>query len=273
MVTNSDKTRKGLSDKESLLLSRLASKNSTIIRIDDIKDELDTTYNNAKKIASKLNSKGWLERIEAGKYLIIPLDAGEKSIYTEHEFIIAANLVSEYYIGFLSALNFHGMTEQTPFSVFVATKSRKTNKTIHGIPYNFITLNKRKFFGVEPYAVASSTINISDPEKTVIDSLDHLEYSGGITEVVKGLREKKRELDIKKLIRYAIRMNNGAVVKRLHFLLEYLNYDIPDEDELKKHYTDSYSLLDNTGPNRGRYDSRWKLRINVRKEYLEENSF
>ena len=268
MVTNSDRNRKGLSNKESFLLSRSASKNKTIISIEDIKEELDTTYNNAKKIASKLHSKGWLERIEAGKYLIIPLDAGEKSIYTEHEFVIASNLVSEYYIGFLSALNYHGMTEQTPFSVFVVTTKRKDNKTIHEIPYNFITLDERKFFGFQAYAIASHNVNISTPEKTIVDSLDHLEYSAGITEVVKGLKEKR--LDTKKLVEYAIKMNSGAVVKRLHFLLDFLNYEIPFEKQLKEHYTDSYSLLDNTGPDRGKYDSKWKLKINVKREDLEE---
>jgi len=77
MVTKTNNTRKGLSNKESFLLSRSASKNKTIISIEDIKEELGTTYNNAKKIASKLHSKDWLERIEAGKYLIIPLDADE----------------------------------------------------------------------------------------------------------------------------------------------------------------------------------------------------
>ncbi len=273
MVTKSDRTRKGLSNKESFLLSRLASKNKTMVRIDDIKEELGTTYNNAKKIASKLHSKGWLERIEAGKYLIIPLDAGEKSIYTEHEFVIASNLVSKYYIGFLSALNFHGMTEQTPFSVFVVTTKRKDNKTIHGIPYNFITLDERKFFGFEAYAVGSHNINISTLEKTIVDSLDHLEYSGGITEVVKGLRESKNDLNINKLIEYAIKMNSGAVVKRLHFLLDFMNYEIPNENQLKEHYTDSYSLLDNTRPDRGKYDSKWKLKININKEELEDDLY
>ncbi len=275
MVTNTNNNRKSLSNKESMLLSKLSSKNKRIINIEDIKSELNTTYKNAKKIASKLNKKGWLDRIDRGKYLIIPLEAGEESIYTEHEFVIASNLISNYYIAFLSALNFHGMTEQTPYTVFVATTERKKNRVTHDIPYNFIKIDKKKFFGFKKYAVASSQINISVPEKTIIDSLDHLEYSGGIIEVVKGLEEKRDELDIDKMVNYAVKINNGAVVKRLHYLMDFLNFDMPDEVEnrLIKNYSDSYSLLDNTLSDKGKYRSKWKLRININKEDLLEEGY
>ena len=275
MGTKSEITRKSLSKKESILLSRLSAKQKNIITIKDIEKELETTNQNARKIASRLNKKGWLDRLENGKYLIIPLDAGEESTYTEHEFIIASNLISNYYIAYLSALNFHGMTEQTPFTVFVATTERKKDRTIHDIPYNFIKINKKKFFGFEKYAVASSQIKISTPEKTIIDSLDHLEYSGGITEVVKGLREKRNNLDIEKMVNYAVKINNGAVVKRLHYLMDFLNFDIPDkvENRLINNYSDSYSLLDNTLSAKGKYRSKWKLRINVDKEDLLEEGY
>ncbi|KXB07609.1 transcriptional regulator, partial [candidate division MSBL1 archaeon SCGC-AAA382M17] len=190
MVTNDEENRKGLSKKESLLLSRLSSKGKKIIEIGDIEDTLDVTYKNAKKIASDLKKKGWLDRMQRGKYVIVPLEAGESGTFTEHEFLIASELVSPYYIGFLSALNFHGLTEQTPISVFVATTKRVRNRTIHNIPYYFVTLKEEKFFGTKEYSVAGKTVIISDPEKTLIDCLDHLEYSGGIEQVVNGLKEE-----------------------------------------------------------------------------------
>ena len=275
MGTKSERTRKGLSKKETILLSTLSAKQQNIITINDIEKELDTTYQNARKIASRLNKKGWLDRIESGKYLIIPLDAGEESIYTEHEFIIASNLVQEYYIAFLSALNFHQMTEQTPFTVFSATKTKKESKTIHSIPYHFVKLKDRKFFGFKEYAIESRSVNISDPEKTLVDCLDHLEYAGGIIQVVKGLRSHKNDLDLKKLVDYAIKIENGAVVKRLDFLLDSLNYDLPDSlrKRLKNNYTDSYSLLDNTRSNTGKYKNRWKLKININEEELLEEEY
>ena len=146
---------------------------------------------------------------------------------------------------------------------------------IHDIPYNFIKIDKKKFFGFEKYGIASSQINISTPEKTIVDSLDHLKYSGGITEVVKGLREKRYDLDIDKMVNYAVKINNGAVVKRLDYLMDFLNFDLPNKVEKKliNNYSDSYSLLDNTLSDKGKYRSKWKLRINVNKDDLLEEGY
>lgn len=266
MVTNGEESRKGLSKKESLLLSRLSSRGKNIIEIEDIKDTLDVTYKNAKKIASDLKKKGWLDRMQRGKYIIVPLEAGERGAFTEHEFLIASELVSPYYIGFLSALNFHGLTEQTPMSVFVATTKRARNRTIHDIPYYFVTLKGEKFFGMDEYAVAGKTVRISNPEKTLVDCLDHPEHSGGTEQVTNGLKEET--LKMEKLVEYVVRVGNGAAVKRLHYLLDLLNREIPEalERRLKDNYSKSYSLLDPTRPEKGKYSSRWMLRINVSKD-------
>ncbi len=263
MVTYDEKSRKGLSKKESLLLSRLAGEGERIIEIEDIEKTLDENYDNAKKIASDLKKKGWLDRIQRGKYMIVPLEAGESGKSTEHEFLIASELVSSYYIGFLSALNFHGLTDQTPMSVFVATTKRARDRTIHDIPYHFVTLREEKFFGTKEYSVGRKTVKISDPEKTLVDCLDHIEYSGGIEEVANGLKEETLDLD--KLVKYVLRVGNGAAIKRLHYLLNLLRREIPEDLErrLKENYSRSYSLLDSTGPAEGKYKSEWMLRINI----------
>lgn len=268
MVTNNEKSRKGLSKEESKLLSRLSSKGKKIIEISDIKDSLDVTYKNAKKIASDLKKKGWLDRLQRGKYIIVPLEAGEKGTFTEHEFLIASELVSPYYVGFLSALNFHGLTEQTPMSTFVATTKRARNRTIHSIPYYFVTLKGGKFFGIKEYSVAGKAVRISDPEKTLVDCLDHLEHCGGIEQVVNGLKEET--YDLEKLVRYSVRSGNGAAIKRLDYLLNLLGRNIPDslEERLKDNYSRSYSLLDSTKSDRGKYSSEWMLRINISKKEM-----
>lgn len=273
MVTNDEKNRKGLSKEESLLLSRLSGEGKRIIEIGDIEDVLDVTYGNAKKIASDLEKKGWLDRIQRGKYVIVPLEAGESGTFTEHEFLIASQLVSPYYIGFLSALNFHGLTEQAPMSVYVATTKRARNRTIHDIPYYFVTLKKEKFFGMREYGISGETIDISNPEKTLVDCLDHPEHSGGIEGIAKGLNEET--LDLEKLVEYASRVSNGAAIKRLHYLLDLSDHEIPKrlENRLRENYSKSYSLLDPKKSEKGKYNSNWMLRINVPKEEILGDSY
>jgi predicted transcriptional regulator of viral defense system len=77
--------RQGLSSRESRLLSRLAGAGHQIISVNDIETTLEVPPNTAREIASRLTEKGWLDRLLPGRYLIIPLAAGEDGVYTTHE--------------------------------------------------------------------------------------------------------------------------------------------------------------------------------------------
>jgi len=74
--------RQGLSTRESRLLSHLAAEGHQIISIDDVEATLEVAPNTAREIASRLTEKGWLDRLLPGRYLIIPLAAGEEAVYT-----------------------------------------------------------------------------------------------------------------------------------------------------------------------------------------------
>lgn len=264
-VTKNTNNRKGLSKKEAYLLSSLSEKKKQLFAIRDIITELECSYNHAKVIVNRLVKKKWVLSLEKGKYLIVPLEAGKESIYTEHEFIIASELVQPYYIAYWSALNYYGMTEQVPFTVFVATTKRRKNKKIHGVSYEFVTLSKKKFFGYTTVNISGRNILISDKEKTIVDCLDHMDYCGDITEAAKALWNAREELDFEKLLNYALKMENGAILKRLGYLLSILKIKTTDDfnKKLKNNISKGYNLLDFTKRKKGRYSSEWNLMINV----------
>ena len=273
ILMNSDdqtQNKQGLSPQETRLLSKLSSQGKNIIKIKDIEEALDCSYQNARRIASDLTNKKWLKRLESGKYLIVPLEAGEKGEFTEHEFIIASKLIDPYYIGFLSALNFHGLTEQVPYTVFVATTKQKDLFELHGMNYQFVTLTKDKFFGEKEYAIGDKKIKISTPEKTVIDCLDHLEHGGGLEQVSKAFSDFEGNFSQKRLVEDALKLGNGAVIKRLLYLLHTLGVDLEDElkEKLRSKFSEGYSPLDPTKPARGPYKEKWGLRLNVTEEQI-----
>lgn len=70
--------RKSLSKTESYLLSKLSEEGREIFTVRDATDVLKKSYVQSRKIISNLKAKRWIEKIEAGKYLIIPLSAGVK---------------------------------------------------------------------------------------------------------------------------------------------------------------------------------------------------
>jgi predicted transcriptional regulator of viral defense system len=223
-------------------------------------------------LANNLAKKKWVIILRRGVYLIVPLSAGVKSRYTEHEFVIASYLVSPCYIAYWSALNFHRFTEQTPFTVFVATTKRTKNMEVLNIKYNFITLSKGKFFGFEPTAVGTYNINISDREKTLADALDHAEYCGGLLEVAKSLWNANEKVSMDKIVGYAERMGNTAIVKRLGYLVESLNLSVDSGilSKMRKMISPGMSALDPTRPKKGTYNTRWNLLLNISKETIEE---
>ena len=113
-IEQTQSNRQGLSTRESRLLSRLAAEGHQIISVDDIETTLEVAPNAAREIVSRLTEKGWLDRLFPGTYLIIPLAAGEKSMYTTYEYLIAAHVAEPMYIGYYSALSHHGLTDRFP---------------------------------------------------------------------------------------------------------------------------------------------------------------
>jgi predicted transcriptional regulator of viral defense system len=269
-IEQSGNIRQGLSARESQLLAGLAGAGHQIISVDDIETTLEVPPNTAREIASRLTEKGWLDRLFPGTYLIIPLTAGEKAVYTTHEYLIAAHVAEPMYIGYYSALSHHGLTEQAPRTVYVVTPTRAQSREIHGVPYRVTTITERKFFGCEPTSIEGTTVQVSDLEKTLVDCADHPEFCGGVRELATAMRTADdRGCDWDTVGEYLERLDNGAATKRIVYLADQLGIDLPAREELVASFTSGYSLLDPTRPDTGSTDSTYRLRINVEPATLE----
>jgi len=209
-------------------------------------------------ILFRLEKQGLIERIEKGKYLIIPLNS-EKGKYTLHEFVIGSYLVKPYAISYWSALNYYGFTEQIPTTTFVQTTARKKKSQIEifGVRYQIVRVKEKKFYGLKEEWIEETSVNITDKEKTIIDCLDKPQYAGGIIEVAKAL--KSGSLNYQRLSTYALQIDNYAVVRRLGYLCELMNINI----NLSPPKSKKYLLLDPTMPSKGFNDPKWRLVINL----------
>ncbi|KAA9404680.1 transcriptional regulator [Haloarcula hispanica] len=269
-IDQTDTIRKGLSTRESRLLSRLAGAGNQVISVDDIETTLDIPPNTAREIASRLTEKGWLDRLFPGTYLIIPLTAGEKGMYTTHEYLIAAHVATPMYIGYYSALSHHGLTEQVPRTVYVVTPARAQSREIHGVPYRVTTVTERKFFGFEPTSIEGTTVQVSDLEKTLVDCADHPEFCGGLRELATAMRTaNQRGCAWDTVGEYLERLDNGAATKRIVYLADQLGINLPTREALVESFTSGYSLLDPTQPETGSNNSTYRLQINVEPATLE----
>ena len=111
---------------------------------------------------------------------------------------------------------------------------------------------------------------MSDIERTVIDGLHLPAYCGGITEVARGLWMRRDDVNPSRLVDYALRLQVGAVIRRLGYLLEFYQIASSDElDRLRGSLSATYAVLDPLMPKEGPYRSSWRLRMNVSPEELE----
>jgi len=239
------------------IIEELAKAGNTFT-IEDVLRRTGLTRESAWVLLSRLEKRGWIERIERGKYMIIPLGS-ERGRYTLNEFVIGSLLVKPCVISWWSALSYHGLTEQIPATVFIQTTARKHRQRLEvfGVRYRIVRVNGRKMFGEENVWIEDEQVTVTDREKTIIDCLDRPGYCGGIIEVAKALRAGG--FDGGRLSDYAERIGNSGVIRRLGYLCDVLSIHV----DLPAINTRNYLLLDPTMPGKGRRDARWRLIINV----------
>lgn len=252
---------------EAELLFTLEKEGRTAFSLDDAMKILNCSNEVLRKTLHRLTLKGRVQRIKRGYYILVPARAGYQTSWAEHVFSFIDRVLEEYYVGYWTALNYWQMTEQIPRTIFVATRKRRRDFAYDNVvPIHFVAVSPHKFFGWTAERIGSVEFRISDREKTIVDSLDQLQYAGGVSEVVKGLRTS---LDWEKMATYAERLRNSSVRKRLGYLIEILELRISEKvlEQLRLSIGSGYSWLDPTAPKKVfKTDSKWGLKVNVQAE-------
>jgi len=235
-----------VSRREGQAIHEIKSRDMLVFTPRDIARFLRTSRVNTHRIISSMKRKGLLTTVERGKYMLTE-SWGELDVYE-----IVPEIFKPSYIGFWSALHYHGMTDQVPRTVFVATTKRKKPLRIQGQAIVYVTIKSRLFFGYERFG----KVVVSDREKTVIDCLRHPEYSGGVEQVYRAVTD---ELDAGKIVDYCVRAGSSAIAARLGYLMERRGLEF-EKDRLKA-ILGTYTKLDPTGGRWG-LEPGWKLYVN-----------
>ncbi|MFZ0034368.1 MAG: type IV toxin-antitoxin system AbiEi family antitoxin [Sedimentisphaerales bacterium] len=253
-----------LGGKEAFLIRFLAEQQKGIFTIEDA---IRAVGPNAKEVVHHLAVKKWVLPLKRGLYAMVPLDVGVKGAdaFVVHNFVVASMLTEPYYIGYWSALNHHGLTDQIPRTTFIATTKARHPLKVLDDEYYFVKQSNSKFFGWVETEVEDHVVHISDPEKTVADCLDHPEHCGGIEQIARAIYFSHEEINLKRVMKYAHRMGNRTIEKRLGHVLEVTGL-LPEHEKLFAGFKPSagFPRLDPLSPKTGKYDGRWNLLINYR---------
>ncbi|ABK77675.1 transcriptional regulator [Cenarchaeum symbiosum A] len=213
------------------LITTLAEKDIEVFRFEDAKRILQADSPTTSRVLGGLTRRRRVERIERGKYMFVPEQAGPDQHWTVDSWIVVPRLMEECYVGFITAMNYWNMTDQIPYTVFVASTKAKRRFDFGYMRYQFVKLSERKFFGGVERKCGKETFMISSREKTIVDGLMHPEYSGGMSEVSKAMGEECDNIDWQAVLGMADRVKMNVVLKRLGYLLSILEME---EDICKK---------------------------------------
>jgi predicted transcriptional regulator of viral defense system len=238
----------------------------------------DTNRSQLSKILSGMVGKGMLIKLKRNLYHIVPTSA-DADFYMPDWHLVAKYLMrgKEYYIGYYSAMQIHGLITQPSLKEIIVTnlQIKPSTKNIRGIKFQFVYHIKTRFFGYKnTWINQHEKVMVSDIEKTIVDAVSRPHLCGGLTEIGKAIYETRTEVYLQKLFDYFARNEIQVAKKRYLFLTDLLGLKWTSYHEgMLKNVGSGFSLLDTTGPNQGRKDSRFGLKINVDTETIKDSIF
>ncbi len=263
---------KTLGPQAAQLVTSLHEDSKLVFRLKDVQRILSLEAPTTRSLVRKLVNRGVAARLKPGLFTLVPFELGRERQYLGNPFIVARELAGgkDYFLSHGTAMSIHGMVTQPQLVVHVTTTAPRRPIRIMGAEFRFIASAKDGFFGLTDHWVTKQDkVRISDPERTILDGLRMPEYCGGLTELAKGLWIKRPDLKADRLVDYALRMDVGAVIRRLGYLLELYHICTPgDRERLRKTLTETYANLDPLMPSEGKYLRKWRLRLNVSSDEL-----
>lgn len=223
----------------------------------------------ARNFVASLVQRGIATRLKSGLFILVPFELGYEREYLGNPLVVASKLAggSDSYISHASAMDIHQMLTQPQLVVYATSPKALRPRTVLGTEFRFVRCKPEHLFGItDHWATKTEKVRTSDLERTIIDGLKQPEHCGGFTEVAKGFWMRRETIDAGKLVDYALRLDVGAVIRRLGYLLELYDADAPPARELERlrqRLTATYAILDPLLPAEGKLMARWRLRVNV----------
>ena len=214
----------GLGKKDRERLSTVLRGTKGTISVTEAAGILNIQNTVAAKMLSRWAGKGWLSRVRRGLYVPVPLESKTADIPLEDAWVIASRLYNPCYIGGWSAAEYWDLTEQIFRTVVVVTtqRPRERKPSIKGTDFLIRTVSEKAMFGLQPVWRGQVKVEVSDPTRTVLDLLSDPQLGGGMRATMDIFSSyfKSEKKNPRLLIEYADKFGNGAVFKRLGYLVE-----------------------------------------------------
>jgi len=205
-----------------------------------------------------------------GFYVIVPPEYRSLGCRPAEQFIpdLMNYLGEYYYVGLLSAAEYHGAAHHRPqvFQVMVA-KPRRT--IISGkVQVNFIVRGNIEAIPTQPRNTVSGILKLSTPEATAFDLTGYYRHCGWLDNVATVLSEMVEVIDPEKLVTVA-ELSPITWVQRLGYLLESVGSEEswqPLSEYINAKKPVRSPLLPSVTIKGAVFSKRWQIYINTKVE-------
>jgi predicted transcriptional regulator of viral defense system len=234
------------------LLDRLAGEGRTAFTATDVREGLDISSQATSNLLARLAASGLVDRVAAGRYAIRPLGAlGTAAVWDDLGSAVAALFAGHpHRIGFLSALDHHGLLVRPVRSIQVASPSRPRPSNLSGRALRAVREEPRTLsLGSEPLGPS----RVSTVERALIDAASRPQLTGGAPRLTEALAAVKGTSGLADL---ASQLSASAAYRRIGSIATTL--DLPIARDLRPTTWKSLVELDPTAAGRdGWVDKDW----------------
>jgi len=205
--------------------------------------------------------------VRRGLYIPVPIEAEHPGSWSEDPVFLADLVWGPCYFTGWTAASHWGLTEQIFRTTVLKSTQRIRSTKQHLLDHDYLVSHvvPDSIWGVTAVWRQDYRVQVADPARTVIDVLAEPHLAGGVRGAGDLLARYLEEHDPKTLIAYGEKSHNGAIFKRLGYLLEALALDQPALiTEARSRISTGISLLEPSAPSSGPRVPRWGIRANAR---------
>ena len=175
--------------------------------------------NAAKEILRRYKKQGLISQVRRDLYVVTDL-ASKVSLATKFE--VSGHITPSSYLSYHAALEYHGLANQIFYELYISSKEVFNGFYYEGISYTFCK-SKSNIGVVNP--VTDPLVRVTDLERTILDCIDHIDFSGGLEELVQCFAIITY-VNEDKLSNYLSHFNKQVLFQKVGFILSYFQKEM-----------------------------------------------
>lgn len=232
-----------------------------IFTLQDLTNSIGMTRSAASGALARWQQQGFVKMVRRNLYVVIDLATGTP-IADKYE--LASCISTASYVGWHTALEFHGFAHQPFYNAFVANEKRFSNFRFEDIDYEYCAM---PFHNSEDNGIISPNANkyvrVTDIERTIVDCCDKIDRAGGAEELLHCI-DGITMLNESKLAKYLALYGKAFLYQKVGYILEQSPHRQNISNDFLKmcHNLGAIHTKRLTGTDvSNKYVSKWKLYV------------